>query len=234
MPTANVPNVSSLGDDRTLAPATGNLTANAVLAHPIGSGINATFNGTLGFTHSDSLLGLPGISLAVPAGDPFSPFSGPVVVDRYVNEPLNQICQRLDGSPRLDPQQGREALAAVADRRLRPRRPPDRHRRGRRPGGAARAAERRIAGLQSLRPVAERPAAGPAAGVRALDLRRRQHPGPGQRPTVQAAGRRSLCQRQGGRHPELAGLDLGAARAPTRRSSSPATTPTPSSTSTCR
>ena len=90
VPTANVPNVSDLGDDRTLAPATQSLTANAVLTHPISSGIIATVNGTLGFTHSDSLLGLPGLSLDVPPGDPFSPFSEPVVVDRYVDEPLNQ------------------------------------------------------------------------------------------------------------------------------------------------
>jgi hypothetical protein len=88
--TAGVPNVTPVGDDRTLSPATQSLTANAVLTHPMPWGVLATVNGTLGFTSSDSLQGLPGVGLDVPAGDPFSPFASPVVVDRYVDRPLNQ------------------------------------------------------------------------------------------------------------------------------------------------
>ena len=40
--------------------------------------------------------GLPGVSLRVPAGDPFSPFGSPVMVDRYVagETPLEQT---IDG-----------------------------------------------------------------------------------------------------------------------------------------
>jgi hypothetical protein len=87
---ANAPRVTNLGSDRTLSPATDSLTANAVLTHPLGNGLLATINGALGFTRSDSLQGLPGLSLDVPAGDPFSPFSQPVVVDRYLNQPLHQ------------------------------------------------------------------------------------------------------------------------------------------------
>jgi iron complex outermembrane recepter protein len=90
VPTANVPNVTNVGDARTLSPATQALTANAVLAHPIGGGVNATVNGTLGFTRSDALQGLPGFGLDVPAGNPFSPFSQPVVVDRYLGRPIHQ------------------------------------------------------------------------------------------------------------------------------------------------
>ena len=41
--------------DRSLTPATQALTANAVLAHPMAGGINATVNATLGATASDSL-----------------------------------------------------------------------------------------------------------------------------------------------------------------------------------
>ena len=93
-PTAGAPNVTNVGDDRTLAPVTSSLTANAVLAHPIGGGVNATVNGTLGFTRSDALQGLPGFGLDVPAGDPFSPFSQPVVVDRYLGQPIHQY---IDG-----------------------------------------------------------------------------------------------------------------------------------------
>lgn len=41
--------------DRSLTPATQALTANAVLAHPMAGGVNATVNATLGATASDSL-----------------------------------------------------------------------------------------------------------------------------------------------------------------------------------
>ena len=94
VPTAGVPNTTYIGNDRTLAPATQSLTANAVLARPMGDGVEATFNATLGATRGVSLQGLPGVALDVPAGDPFSPFGSPIVVDRYVNEPLRQY---IDG-----------------------------------------------------------------------------------------------------------------------------------------
>ncbi|MGA0602491.1 TonB-dependent receptor [Caulobacter sp. KR2-114] len=91
-PTAGVANVTDTAADHSLVPATHQLTANVVAARPIFWGINATANVTLGATHSDSLQGLPGVSLLVPAGDPFSPFAGPVAVDRYVagQAPLRQ------------------------------------------------------------------------------------------------------------------------------------------------
>jgi hypothetical protein len=88
--TAGVPNTTNVGADRTLQPATQSLTANAVLARPMPLGINATFNGTLGATGSTALQGLSGYPLTVPNGDPFSPFSEPVAVDRYRSAPLNQ------------------------------------------------------------------------------------------------------------------------------------------------
>ena len=46
--------------DRTLIPASRSITANGVYARPIGAGINATVNATLGATSSESLLGLSG------------------------------------------------------------------------------------------------------------------------------------------------------------------------------
>ena len=88
--TANQPSSTYIGDDRTLSPATQAITANAVMARPIPLGIRATVNGTLGATDSIALQGLPGVSLDVPAGDAFSPFSQPVVVDRYGSSPLRQ------------------------------------------------------------------------------------------------------------------------------------------------
>jgi hypothetical protein len=93
-PTANVANVTDTSQDRTLLPATQSITANAVLAQPIFWGINATVNGTLGATSSDSLQGLPGFSLLIPNGDPFSPFGEPVTLDRYAGSPL---AQSVDG-----------------------------------------------------------------------------------------------------------------------------------------
>jgi hypothetical protein len=88
--TGGAPNTTNIDNDRTLQPATQSLTANAVLARPMPLGINATFNGTLSATGSTALQGLSGYALTVPNGDPFSPFSEPVVVDRYNREPLSQ------------------------------------------------------------------------------------------------------------------------------------------------
>jgi hypothetical protein len=92
VPTAGVANVTDTAADHSLLPATQNLTANAVFARPVFLGLNATFNVTLTGTASDALQGLPGVSLAAPAGDPFSPFGEPVNVERYVagQSPLRQ------------------------------------------------------------------------------------------------------------------------------------------------
>ncbi len=96
VPTAGVANVTDTAADHSLLPATQNLTANAVFARPVFLGINATVNVTLTGTTSDALQGLPGVSLAVPAGNPFSPFSQPVTVDRYVAG-LSPLKQSIDG-----------------------------------------------------------------------------------------------------------------------------------------
>jgi len=91
-PTAGVANVTNTASDHSLLPATQALTANAVLARPVFWGMNATVNATLGATTSEAMQGLSGVSLLVPAGDPFSPFGSPVTVDRYVagTSPLRQ------------------------------------------------------------------------------------------------------------------------------------------------
>jgi hypothetical protein len=91
-PTAGVANVTNVGGDRTLLPATQQVTANAVLSQPIFWGLTATVNATLGATTSDALQGLSGVSLLVPEGDPFSPFGEDVLLDRYINNfgPLSQ------------------------------------------------------------------------------------------------------------------------------------------------
>jgi hypothetical protein len=96
LPTANIANTTNTEADRSLVPITQSLTANAVLSRPLPENISFTVNGTLGLTTSESLQGLPGLSLTVPAGDPFSPFSGPVTVDRYVAG-QGPISQTVDG-----------------------------------------------------------------------------------------------------------------------------------------
>jgi iron complex outermembrane receptor protein len=95
-PLAGKANVTDTASDYSLVPATQTLTGNAVMARPLVAGVNATFNATLTGTTSGSRQGLPGVSLAVPAGDPFSPFGSPVTVDRYVagQGPLRQ---NIDG-----------------------------------------------------------------------------------------------------------------------------------------
>jgi len=96
VPTANLPNVTNIGNDRTVASASQALTLNAVQALPGPFGTNVTVNGTAGWTQTSGLNGLPGVTLAVPNGDPFSPFSEPVDVLRYDNA-FGPLTQNTDG-----------------------------------------------------------------------------------------------------------------------------------------
>ncbi len=96
---SGTPNVSDTGRFRTLLPATDQATANVVYSRPIFGGMVATLNATLEASHSDARLGLPGVSLLVPAGSPFSPFGATVAVDRYVPGlgPLTQTRDSWNG-----------------------------------------------------------------------------------------------------------------------------------------
>lgn len=96
LPTANQPNVTNIGDDRTVASESQALTLNAVQALPGPFGTNVTFNGTAGWTQTTGLDGLPGVTLEAPEGDPFSPFSAPVDVLRYDNA-FGPLSQNTDG-----------------------------------------------------------------------------------------------------------------------------------------
>ncbi len=80
---------------RSLAPATQQLTANAVLARPIFAGLNATVNATLSGNTSNALQGLPTLNLDVPASDPFATSGANTVVSRAVpgRGPLQQTVQ---------------------------------------------------------------------------------------------------------------------------------------------
>lgn len=97
--TAGTPNVSDTASFRTLLAGSDQATANLVYSRPVSGGLIATVNATLEATRSDSLLGLPGISLLVPAGHPATPFNTPVLLDRYTAAlgPLTQSRETWSG-----------------------------------------------------------------------------------------------------------------------------------------
>ena len=90
--TAGLANVSDVGRYRTLTAETRSASANVVATRALGRAFTGTLNATLDASQSDSLRGLPGVSLVVPAGGPFSPFGQPTVLDRYATNfgPLSQ------------------------------------------------------------------------------------------------------------------------------------------------
>ncbi|MFL5298121.1 MAG: TonB-dependent receptor [Phenylobacterium sp.] len=98
LPTAGLANGGRVGQFRTLVPETQRATANAVYSRNLGE-LKATLNGTFEASSSDSLRGLPSLSLVVPAGDPFSPFGRDVAVDRLVGNfgPLRASSESWNG-----------------------------------------------------------------------------------------------------------------------------------------
>jgi len=89
---ANTPHIDDLGRYRTLSPSTNHLTINAVLARTLPGNISGSLNGRLDIYGNDALKGLPSASLLVPAGNPYSAFSNPVQLYRYLGDkpPLKQ------------------------------------------------------------------------------------------------------------------------------------------------
>ncbi len=74
VPGANSPNVTDEGDDRTLLPATRQLSLGGSLARPLSDRVQATFSARAQVSDSEARLGLPTAILPLPAGNPFSPF----------------------------------------------------------------------------------------------------------------------------------------------------------------
>lgn len=89
---AGVANTDDLGKFWDLAGAGQSLSANVVAARALGGGYTGTLNATLSTSDGQSKQGLPTLSLALPAGNPYSPFTANVLVDRYVTAlgPLKQ------------------------------------------------------------------------------------------------------------------------------------------------
>jgi iron complex outermembrane receptor protein len=84
--------VIDTGRFRTLTPLTESVSANGVLAKALANQMSATVNASLDASRSQSLLGVPAISLLVPAGNSYSPFGVDTPVDRLVTAygPLTQ------------------------------------------------------------------------------------------------------------------------------------------------
>ena len=82
-----MPNPADQGAFRSLLPSTKALTANMVYATNIfADKVGATFNAELETSDSTSLQGLPSAVFTLPAGNPFSPFANPVLVDRALGD----------------------------------------------------------------------------------------------------------------------------------------------------
>ncbi|WP_168355897.1 TonB-dependent receptor [Sphingomonas gei] len=78
------PNVTDVTAYRTLVSPQKRLNLKGVYYRPLSPKINATASLELTGTEDQSLLGLPGVSLDLPTGNPFSPFAQDVRLSRYV------------------------------------------------------------------------------------------------------------------------------------------------------
>ncbi|KQM87491.1 hypothetical protein ASE67_07245 [Sphingomonas sp. Leaf23] len=86
---ANTPNITDTTPFRTLSGAVDRFSANGVYARSIFGNVAATVTTRVEHTRTESLLGLPGVSLTLPGNTPFSPFASDVIVRRYADtDPL--------------------------------------------------------------------------------------------------------------------------------------------------
>lgn len=81
-------NTSVVSDYRTLSSPNEQLTINGVWSPNISTKMTASFNARLDANNRESYLGLPGVTLALPAGNPYSPFTRTVALSRYVEGQL--------------------------------------------------------------------------------------------------------------------------------------------------
>ena len=89
---ATAANVTDPGPYRTLLGRSRSFSTNATYARTVFGNIGASLNARVEATTGRSLQGLPTVALALPAGNPFSPFGGPVLVNRALDGdgPLTQ------------------------------------------------------------------------------------------------------------------------------------------------
>nr|WP_314437873.1 TonB-dependent receptor [uncultured Brevundimonas sp.] len=72
---------------RTLQPNTGSAEISGTLKKDLNRDIGATFSASLKDSSSLSYLGLPGVTLTLPSGNPYSPFGDDVQLFRYLDRP---------------------------------------------------------------------------------------------------------------------------------------------------
>lgn len=87
-PGANRANTTDLTPYRTLLSPQQQLTLNGVYSQNLTSKISASFNVRLELSQSQSQLGLPGVTLTLPTGNPYSPFARDVTLYRYLGDQL--------------------------------------------------------------------------------------------------------------------------------------------------
>lgn len=95
---ANRANATEVGRYRTVRPKTRTLDINSVYSQTILDNVAATINASLSASDSDSLRGLPGASLVLPAANPYSPFANDTTLLRYLGtDPLTQGTRDVTG-----------------------------------------------------------------------------------------------------------------------------------------
>lgn len=80
------PRPFDLGPYRTLAPANDAIKAEAVIADRIGEGLAGSINLSAEQSRDRNLAGIAGVKLIVPETNPYSPFTRPVILNRYLVE----------------------------------------------------------------------------------------------------------------------------------------------------
>lgn len=97
VPGANAPNVTDIGQFRSLLPQSHALSLGATYAGTIAGDIAATLTGGFESTETSARTGLPSASLVLPAGNPFSPFQDAVLVNRYAPTALIRSTDNWSG-----------------------------------------------------------------------------------------------------------------------------------------
>ena len=82
---AGVQRITDTTPFRTLSNATDRYSANGVYSRTLFGNVAATATARVEHTRGEGLFGLPGVSLRVPGGTPFSPFTSDVIVQRYAD-----------------------------------------------------------------------------------------------------------------------------------------------------
>ncbi|MFN3945055.1 MAG: TonB-dependent receptor plug domain-containing protein [Allosphingosinicella sp.] len=84
---AGDPRATDLGPFRTLLPATRQMSLGGAVNRMVTEAISGTLTARISHNDSESRFGLPSATLTLPAGNPFSPFAGDVLLNRYFDAP---------------------------------------------------------------------------------------------------------------------------------------------------